>query len=592
MAQVSEGTRFAEIERLLGDYFTCHILPVMRSAQEDMKRQQEEETKACFRGKGDTLGSRMSYANACAGNPYNALYLTGAWTNKTAEDYIAVCGEKISSSKDISQDLATIADEWRTAVIGEIGRERYDELSEQLGEDLAYAYVDHRIEELMVDKMVQDDMPKSTAEYIMRKAAESSLLGLPSVLNKSPLQTEINERSEKAFNPSKTDKVTGWVAGSVADSVALCGGSWVQLAKFVGIDLVLNSGVEIYKDNHSAKGKSVEECISKGVWGSDTNVFTGFRNEAKSIDKEQDGYIKETNSRLNKKIPVESLKLVSYEAPSWEPYFKLASEEEPDYTDVPMIIAPDQVENYRADREREAAKEAAKEAEKPVEASSMEVQSVQAYADNSTKQVEAQQTTQSTTTNESGWGGFLSNFGLDGIGDIGKNLGYVIAMLPDILLGLFTGKTKSLNMKNSLLPLVSIVAGIFVKNPILKMLLIGMGGANLLNKVGHEALEKQMPSNTTQNISQSRYKRYDDEPLNPRISNPVLQGNSLVADIDKVPYTIQLSPTVVDAYRSGALPLNTLANAVLERSDAMREAVARNYEENERQTVVRTRGIQ
>ena len=61
-------------------------------------------------------------------------------------------------------------------------------------------------------------------------------------------------------------------------------------------------------------------------------------------------------------------------------------------------------------------------------------------------------------------------------------------MLPDMLVGMFTGKTKSINIKDNMMPIASIVAGMFVKNPILKMVLIGMGGMNLLNKAGHEAL--------------------------------------------------------------------------------------------------------
>lgn len=47
------------------------------------------------------------------------------------------------------------------------------------------------------------------------------------------------------------------------------------------------------------------------------------------------------------------------------------------------------------------------------------------------------------------------------MGDIAGNLGYVMAMLPDILLGVFTGKTQSLNIKDNLLPIASIVAGMF-----------------------------------------------------------------------------------------------------------------------------------
>ena len=39
-------------------------------------------------------------------------------------------------------------------------RERYDELSEKLGCDLAYAYVDYRMEQLMIDRLVRERMPK------------------------------------------------------------------------------------------------------------------------------------------------------------------------------------------------------------------------------------------------------------------------------------------------------------------------------------------------------------------------------------------------------------------------------------------------
>ena len=118
-------------------------------------------------------------------------------------------------------------------------------------------------------------------------------------------------------------------------------------------------------------------------------------------------------------------------------------------------------------------------------------------------------------------------------------------MRPDVLGGVLTGKTKSLNMDNSMLPLASIVAGMFVGNPILKMLLVGMGGANLINKAGHEVLEQKQ--NERLGAAQPQYKVYADEPLNPRITNPVLQGTCLIANIDNVPCTIQLPEHVVGA---------------------------------------------
>ena len=188
-------------------------------------------------------------------------------------------------------------------------------------------------------------------------------------------------------------------------------------------------------------------------------------------------------------------------------------------------------------------------------------------------------------TNQNGWSGLLSSFGLNGISDIGNNLGYVLAMLPDVLIGAFTGKTKSLGLKDNLMPLASIVAGMFVRNPILKMVLIGMGGLNLLNKAGHEAIENHVGQNQAQGASpviRANYKVYADEPLNPRVSQPQIRGNCLIATIDKVPCTIALPDKVVDAYNQGALPLNTLVNAVLAKNDQMRQLASENYEAQQR----------
>jgi hypothetical protein len=126
-----------------------------------------------------------------------------------------------------------------------------------------------------------------------------------------------------------------------------------------------------------------------------------------------------------------------------------------------------------------------------------------------------------------------------------------------MLLGLFTGHTQSVGLRNGMIPFASILMGLYVKNPLLKMLLIGMGGANLVNKMGHESIEHQQP----------QYKRYADEALNPRIAGPVVQGNTLIAGIDNVPCSVTLTEHAARAYAAGVLPLNTLANAVLTKYD-------------------------
>ena len=120
-----------------------------------------------------------------------------------------------------------------------------------------------------------------------------------------------------------------------------------------------------------------------------------------------------------------------------------------------------------------------------------------------------------------------------------------------------------------------------------------LGGANLLNKAGHEVLQGRAEGKLQAVAGNDvQYRRYADEPLNPRIINQILQGSTLIATIDRVPCTIQLMPTVADAYRAGALPLNTLANAVLAKSDQLRRIASQNYDDGQQETIVRTRGIQ
>ena len=92
-----------------------------------------------------------------------------------------------------------------------------------MGGDLAYAYMDYRVEELMIDRLVKERMPKSSADYIIRKAAESSLLGLSQTLNRSPLAEEIEARGEAAYRPKGWEKGAGRVLGATADAVMMGG---------------------------------------------------------------------------------------------------------------------------------------------------------------------------------------------------------------------------------------------------------------------------------------------------------------------------------------------------------------------------------
>ena len=581
MNTINNPMRFAELEYCLQSYFDGKLVPMMKQVQDTLANKQVDE-KGRYQS---SLAGIFASVNPYADNTDYVLKHTGKWNSKTTEDYLAMCNQKIWKDKAIVKDLATIAGEWRNAVVKEIGRSKYDALSKACGEDLAYAYIAQRMENLMIGKLVKDNTPKSTMDYILRKAAQDSIWGMQEELMKSPLTAEIEVRSEKAYKPNKTEKFAGKATASVVDAVTMGGiGSWKSLATFVGSDMALGYALDTKKGNtEHRKEQAMELSISKGVFGQSGNAFAGFRSQAKKVNATDNGYLKSINSKLNNKIhiPQKAITRMAWTDNSYK--FPFLQEQEkrnnPKYKDVPLIVAPGKEDAYLKDKAKnEAAKVA--EAERIINEKN-EAESLQEDAEQ--QQSEETQQEQPERDNSNGWDGLLKNFGLDGFSDIGNNLGYVIAMLPDILVGMLTGKTQSLGLKDNMMPIAAVLAGMFVKNPLLKMTLIGMGGANLLNKAGHEALANKQEGNAAlgSNTNTVRYKSYPDEPLNPRITNPVLQGNCLVATIDKVPYTIQLPEHVVGAYQAGALPLNTLANSILAKSDQMRLVAERNYGKHE-----------
>lgn len=453
--------------------FRTKVLPIMDNVRERLQRNQADE----FRKHSFSFGSLMAGAigpdgGMAATQSYNdTLRYTGEWNSKTTEDYIEMVKKELK---------------------------------------LAGIRVDAAMEKRMIDKMIQDKIPRSSIDYIMKKAATSTLFYLPQEVAKSPLEKSMDAEAERRYNPSTWEKNTGRAIGSVADLLCMggFGGGWKTAATWVGGDLALSHFTDKYEDR----------------------------------------------------------------------------------SDIPLIVRPGMEEEYR--KAQKVVKQQEQKEEKqstPSESDEAAEQETPTETPASSDETPTEQLAETPEqTNMDGWQGLLTSFGLNGISDITHNLGYVLAMLPDMLVGLFTGKTKSINLKDNIMPIVSIVAGIFVRNPILKMVLIGMGGLNLLNKAGHEAIDnyKVQPHPETDN-ARTHYRVYPDEPLNGRIVNPEIRSNCLIATIDRVPCTIALPDRVFDAYTQGALPLNTLANAVLARHDQMRQMASENYEANERQTIVR-----
>ena len=576
MAQDFDITAFAEVENSLLDCFNRSVAPIMEGVQRELGDRQAREMVEYSRSAAGIL-SGMAAGTNIGTDPYANLKHTGQWNSKSVEDYVAMCRERLDDSVALADNLSLISDNWREAVIAQIGRKHYDKLSNRLGCDLANAYVSHRINQLMVEKLVDARIPRSSAEYIIRKVGETSIFGLPQTMQRTPLAAEIDRRSESAYNPSGIEKTTGFILGSATDALALGGaGSWAKLAKFVGIDLAANVAVGHILPENSTSDDKVELCISKGVFGSDSNVFTEFRNEAKRMNTAKISNL--SNMAQSTFMPQngDNSSQIGFNFNPAEELERQKQAQARKQQDVPMVVAPGHEEEYR-------------QMNKPTHTVASLSGGTESDSSNGGNDTVGNNTGDNNNNPEgdqsqnlSGWDTFLSNMGLNGATDIGKNLGYSLAMLPDLLVGVLTGKTDSLGLiKDNIVPIAAVVAGMFTGNPLLKLLLMGLGGFNLMNKVGHAALQ-------TGNVpeTKNRYKTYEDEPLNPRISNPAITGNSMVMDIDRVPHTVQLPDTVVEAYNSGALPLNVLANAILARQDMSRRMAAQNYDNSQRNEVI------
>ena len=473
------------------EQFTTKVEPIMDRVMQDLRSRQAEETRRFMRSPAYILSGISGPDGGMASQAIalDSLRVTGEWNSKTAEDYVEM-------------------------VKAELRKEGIT--------------VTPQIEEMMIEKMARDQIPQSSIDYILRKAAGNSIFGLPEEARKTPLQREIEERAEEMYNPTKVEKGIGWGLGAAADFATMggLGGGVVSGLKFVGADLAINAVIDTVD---ASQRKDVPKVIALGHEEEWMAMNGGKQEETEPVQKEP---------AIQEQPPVEQM--------------------EPEPQAVPAS-------------EETAKKEVAQAPVQEVTQSSLEQQSVPAKS------------------NTGGWQGLLTGLGLNGIGDIGRNAGYILAMLPDILLGMFTGKTQSLGIKDNLVPIASIMAGLFVKNPLLKMTLIGLGGANLINKAGHEQLAKR-DGVTADPVRQNRYLQYEDQKMNPRIRDAQIQGNNLIASIDGIPVTVTLPDKVMEAHAVGALPLGTLANAVLEKCDRMQE-VSEARDRFEEESRSQTRGI-
>ena len=472
----------------------------------------------------------------------------------------------VQTDKVLRHDVAVLTTAWHKAVVAKVGQARYDELSRELGVDLATGYVSHRLMMRMVDYEVEKNPVRSSAEYILDEAKRSSMLSYLSP-TASDMQRLIDKKVVARYNPSLLERGTGKVLGSVTDTVLTAplmgGGSWARLGKFVAVDLGVGMTGDALESNE-LESNDVIRVVSAGLFDGNSGTLDEIRRQHGAVNPYSSETVKGINEQLSQKIVRHS---------GSNPFLHLNTNP---FVGTKMAKLPE-IPDY-ASRLREMGEMhfAIRE-----HFPNQENEHAIARAGSEMEQ-DAIPLQQPVNQSVNGWKSLFDGVGLSGFSDVGKNLGYVLAMLPDVLVSMFTGKSRNLKFVDNVMPIAAIIAGMFVKNPLLKMLLVGFGGANLLNKAGHEVLENRerlRVGERSEGIGVKpqpvrQYREYADEPLDLRISNPVMKGNTLVVTIDDTPSIITICDAAVDAYYQGRLPLNTLANAVLRKYDEMlREGV-------------------
>ena len=551
------------------DIFTSTVVPIMDKVRDDLQRKQADE----FERHSTSFGALMAAAagpdgGMAAMDAYNQrIYYTGEWNSKTVDDYIDMVKTELKK-KGVAVDAV--------------------------------------MEKKMIDHLVKQQMPKSTADYILRKAAEGSLFYLPQRARTTSLQDHINKEGDKQHNPSLWEDITGTILSwaSNAATTAGIGGFWGQTALDVaveGSDRMAVGQQANYLSQQRELGKTEVTAVSKQKvtipkWmltqmgydkiseASDAQLATSVQwakanasNYRKAVSKaleKGERTVKAAGKTTLMSVSDATLRAMQYEA------FARAIEKE---------------QTARTMQAQQTAKNSGiAEADEQMVHTANDASASQQTNESPTISPQVQQTN-TGIGNYDGWNNLLDSMGLSGIGDTFRYMGVTLASLPDMLLGVFTGRTKSIGLnKSTMMPLAALIGGSFIKNPLLKIPLMLYGGANLVNKVGQEALsEYRQQSVQPQTV---RYKQYAEEELNPRISNPHVEGNVLIVDIDHVPRIVTMPPTLAEAYQSGAIPLNTLANHILVKTDQMQQMtvegqqaqdVSRQYERGQEREQVR-----
>ena len=454
------------------DIFLSTVVPIMDKVRDDLSRKQAAEYGRHASSFGAVMAGAVGPDGGMAGmDAYNAtIHYIGKWNSKTVDDYIDLVKLELKK-KGITVDAV--------------------------------------IEKRMIDHLIKQQMPKSTADYILRKAAQGSIFYMPQRARTSSLQDHIDKEGERRYHPSLASEITGNILSwaSNAASTGGFGGFWGQTV----LDLAVEGGSQLapgqqekYLAEQKALAKKEVAAANKKKAAIPKWMLTqmGFERISDASDKQLaiaanwaksnadiyrkrvDAAVKEGNRtvKASGKGTEISVSDATIRAMQYEAFVHAIKKEQSARKEASQVAATPKTDRVaKADVSPAAQTDNAQQTTQAVNA---------AKSDNETIESAHPQ----STGNYTGWSNLLDSLGLAGSGDTFRHLGLTLATLPDMLLGVFTGKTRSVGLnKSTMMPLAALIGGTFIKNPLLKIPLMLYGGANLVNKVGQEALADLQP---------------------------------------------------------------------------------------------------
>lgn len=488
---------------------------------------------------------------------------------------------------------------------------------------------------MIVDRMAIDRIPKNAWDYITTQAGENfdykviadvikSTKDLVKGKDDSPLEAEIKDRARAFYNPSVLESLGAISATSAINIVTqlpmviATGGGWAQG------NVISSTAMEVEdrasaNETHDLEHRN-EFAIELATYYNEkqkkheTNVPSWMLKQGlhgKTYETASDKELQAARDWAKKQTDIwlKRYNMVKDRTPDENGYTFRDSQSGKLYTTTEVLRKHQEYQRFhlecaevinsrKSEREMqkvEAERQQAEQAKTMAEANGRKVTLDNIdeimYGDGNSNNTSSTGDNGQQNLEADPWGLALSSWKKNsGLEEFLKHPGSTLASIPDVLMGMFTGKTEF--KSDMLMPLACMISGFFTSSSLLKVPLIMGGAASIAGKVANGGNTNQSQQEIKNN--EPRYKQYKDVELDPRISNPQLNGNTLMLDIDHSPYVVAISSTAVDAYQKGSLPLNVIANSVLANLDQTRQAsreqqqqIQQSLQNNEREQNIR-----